>query len=440
MTILYKLIKIIIVLLIIVFLGVLVMYFTKICPPAGPWPTPPWCASSSSGDFVYRHLDYLKPPEKAQKNFQLGVGTMDIWGNPHLFMNLGEDTVTNYEKTLQRIGQIGSKIYFFTDFINLSQGTSIQILDKETFPATYNIPQADLKKVVDAAKANGQERIIMLTNLSDTSNEIEGFISGADKAGGVKDMLMGRLFKEFTENKAGLTSAENLKSFNQEQWQEFLENYRTAMVNQAKKAESAGVTDFIINAGDVIIDYYYSGNLSDYWLSVRGEVKKVFSGRVGFFGYPDVLIKTDLTDYDFVVVYFDANGDKDARAIFSGDGSEIENLKSAWKKYFSRDFWNKIKAEKILLLTIPSYQGARTGGWIEPGAYHDDLNKDYAEQANLYESLFETANENKKVDDIISYGYWWSPNIYPQGKSFRTDLSHSIRNKDAENVFYYWAK
>jgi hypothetical protein len=419
-------------------IGVICMFSFSICPPEGPWPMPPWCYSSSLLlPFKFEKPNYVNFLNGNAKKIILGVGTMDIWGNPHLLINLGENTENNYQTALKRIGSIGSKSYLFTDFINLGEGTNIKVLDKKTFPATYNISEEDLKNVVKIAKENYQERVIMLTNLSDTKNEIEGFISSANKDKNIKEMVMGQLFKKFTENSAGLTSEESLRGFNETQWQEFLNNLKTTMVSQAKKAQVAGVTDFIINPADVIIDYRYPGSLSNYWTDLAKEVKNVFTGRIGFFGYPDIISKTNLSDFDFTVVYFEVNGDKMAKSFFQNSEVNVDSLKIAFQKYFQQSFWSEIKNEKILLVTIPSYKGVISGGWIEPGELHSDLIRDDKEQALLYESLFETAGNN--VESIISYGYWWSPNMYPASKPLRNDLSHSIRNKDAEQVFYYWA-
>jgi hypothetical protein len=419
--------------------GVVAMFAFSLCPPSGPWPMPPWCVVGNELDFKNYQPDYIKYPAVASFKPQLGIGTMDIWGNPHLFLNLGEDTVRNYPSAIKRIGETGSKIYFFTDFINLGTDTEIRILDQKTFPATYNISEADLKSVVATARANSQERVMMLTNLSDTRDEIEGFIGSANAAGDIKEQLAGAAFKEFTQNKTALTSKDTLKTFNDQKWQEFLANLKIAIVSQAKKAQAAGVTDFVINPGDVIIDFYYPGNLSGYWQDVRSEVKQVFDGRVGFFGYPDIITKTDVGGYDFVVVYFEVNGDATARTIFADTQVELNSLATAWQKYFAQGFWQKIKAEKVLLVTVPSYTDVRTKGWIEPGKMNTGLEPNQKEQALIYEALFENLAGSPTVDAVISYGYWWSANMFPRSKPFRNDLSHSIRNKDTESVFYHWA-
>ncbi|MFA6919144.1 MAG: hypothetical protein WC244_03500 [Patescibacteria group bacterium] len=419
--------------------GIVAMFTFGLCPPPGPWPMPPWCVVGSELDFKNYQPDYIKYPIATSFKPQVGIGTMDIWGNPHLFLNLGEDTVRNYSSAIKRIGETGSKIYLFTDFINLGIDTEIRTLDRKTFPATYNISEAELKSVVATARANSQERVIMLTNLSDTRDEIEGFIGSANEAGDIKEQLAGVAFKEFTQNRTALTSKDALKTYDDQKWQAFLENLKIAIVNQAKKAQVAGVTDFIINPGDVIIDYYYPGNLSSYWQDVRTEVKQVFDGRVGFFGYPEMISKVDVGGYDFVVVYFEVNGDATARTIFANTEVELNSLKTAWQKYFAQGFWQKIKAEKVLLVAVPSYTDVRTKGWIEPGKMNEGLNPDQKEQALVYEAMFETLAANPSVDDVISYGYWWSANMFPRSKPFRNDLSHSIRNKDTESVFYHWA-
>ncbi len=420
--------------------GTALMFFTKWCPPQGPWPTPPWCASPESRNFSPKTLSYIAYPEKTKADFKLGIGTMDIWGNPHMYINLGEDTTKLYRSALTRIGAIKSNTYLFTDFINLGTGTEITSFDQETFPATFNISQDDLKAIVREAHANGQERIFMLTNLSDTANEISGFIASAEKEKNLKEIIMGKAFEKLTSLKVGLTSADALKKFSDKEWNEFLKNLRTKMLSQATKAQAAGVTDFIINPGDVIIENYYNKDLSSYWKESVTEIKKVFKGRVGYFGYPQMMVKINANDFDFVVVYFEVNGDAAARTLFTKTELKPEALRGAWQQYFDQAFLKNISKEKILLVTIPSYTGVKNKGWIEPGEMHGDLTRDDKEQALLYEALLEANMQDQKFSTIISYGYWWSANMYPQSKPLRNDLSHSIRNKDAEQVFYHWAQ
>lgn len=400
---------------------------------------PPWCAVESQ--FAVKNLDYIRLPEQTSLDtFSLGIGMMDFWGNPHLFLNLGEDTTKLYKSAISRASDIGAKSLFITDFINLGEKQDVLVFDRKTYAGCYNIPEWDLKNVVSEAKKRDIKRTILLTNLSDTQDEVEGFLESAKKDKDVKEQVVGALYKKITSKNIAWTDKNNLKKYTQKDWETFLANLKQSMVQQATKAQSAGVTDFIINPGDVIIDYLYPGNLSNYWAEVAWEVRKVFSWKIGFFGYPDILERTELSGYDFVVVYFEVHADKRTGKYFAGLWDNVSQFTGAFQKYFSLPFWNKITKEKILLVTIPSYDGVKTEGWIEPGKLNNSLTRDDTEQAMLYEALFEANASLKQVQSIISYWYWWSGNMYPQSKPLRNDLSHSIRGKDAESVFYSWAK
>lgn len=116
------------------------MFFTSFCPPNGPWPMPPWCAVESQ--FAVKNLDYIRLPEQTSLDtFSLGIGMMDFWGNPHLFLNLGEDTTKLYKSAISRASDIGAKSLFITDFINLGEKQDVLVFDRKTYAGCYNIPE-----------------------------------------------------------------------------------------------------------------------------------------------------------------------------------------------------------------------------------------------------------------------------------------------------------
>ena len=36
----------------VILVGILVMFLARICPPAGPWPMPPWCSAGNTSTFL----------------------------------------------------------------------------------------------------------------------------------------------------------------------------------------------------------------------------------------------------------------------------------------------------------------------------------------------------------------------------------------------------
>ncbi len=117
-------------------------------------------------------------------------------------------------------------------------------------------------------------------------------------------------------------------------------------------------------------------------------------------------------------------------------------LKSSFTEWLSLPDWNKINDKEIYIsVTLPSYDGSLKNGWIEPdGKYGPEYVSDFKEQAMGYEGLFRSLYSNNfNITGVISYGYWWTDRIYPEVPVLRNDFSHSIRNKDAENVFYKWS-
>jgi hypothetical protein len=76
---------------------VAVMFFGKICPPAGPWPMPPWCGDSTASDYPASIQDIIQngdcPPAGPWPN--------PPWcEDPENLAQIGEDTVVTFWVTV----------------------------------------------------------------------------------------------------------------------------------------------------------------------------------------------------------------------------------------------------------------------------------------------------------------------------------------------------
>ncbi len=415
--------KIFIGVFILLLIGATSMFVFKLCPPEGPWIKPPWCEGSAYIPFKYTELNYIKKTyQPTNKKLDFIVGTMDMWGNPHLLLDLGEDTKDNVKSTLKKISEIGAEGLYLTDFAQFTSDLQI----KEGSTGAETISQKELEGIVSTAKQLGLKKVILIVNLYNL------------------ELGFSRWRKGDTTN---TNISQILSSKNKENWKKLFENWNEFLKNEAQKASKAGVDYLVVVPGDFVFSNTEDKEiLNSAYKLFADTARKFFKGKIGIFlYYNDVAkIKEDtLKKFDFVVVSWDPNGDYMAREIFKNVKEDPEEIKKAFKIWLSLPSWQHLKDKEIFLsITMPSYDGALQKGWIEPGGtYGPEYKKDYKEQALAYEALFRSLYENDfNISGIISYGYWWTDRIYPEVRVLRNDLSHSIRNKDAEKVFYKWSK
>lgn len=426
------------------------MFIFSICPPQGPWPMPPWCVYKNVQPYQYEELSYITDTfEKTNKNLEFGIGMMDIWGNPHIWLDLGEDTTKNVDTTMKRLNDIGSEDLLITDYVLLKDDGSILFPTKDQIPGNYNMLQSELEDLVKKARENSQEKIMMVINLMDTSDEIRGYLEESQKAGKIKELIIAKYINSTTAKKGLLSSKEILDDFTKDDWDKMFEQWKEVMIIEAKKAEKAGIDYLIINPRDVGFEGYFWNDktyIDQKYQDLVKELRKHYSGKLGMYGIVQYIGELNVTnDLDFIVIDWDSHWCPYVNECFDNTPEDLSAIEDSWECYFNKVF-NKESCkvfeskETYLLVTMPSYDGAMKEGWIEPGGVYPDMKVDFKEQALVYEALFRTLYKNEyPITGVISYGYWWTDSLYPETRALRNDLSHSIRQKDAEHVFCKWA-
>jgi len=458
------------------------MFAFKICPPKGPWPMPPWCKNTeqSSGQmtdipgmakisevldqngisapkmemvqrsmsefevepYQPRDLSYIsKTFKKTGKELKFIAGMFDIWGNPYSppegmgipqklrenWFDLGEDPRKhdNIPASMQRLQDIGSEMVMITDFAEVQQDLMMKFQDDKV-DSCQTITQEELKKFVITAKEHNQQ-VIYITNLMDEKfqkERIKAYIQGSNL---------------YDKNPEEACSFDRF-NMSKEVFSELHDEWKKIMIEQAEKAETAGVDYMVINARDA--SWYsqeYSGYENQRYKEMIAELRKCYSGKLGVnmpleeLG-PD---KTFVQQLDFIIF-------REQIEKILGDAStdDVDSIVREWTEYLKCPGLKRLADKELFLeVLMPSYEGAMKKGWIEPGGHYPDLEKDFKEQALVYEALFRALyNQDKPViNGVMSYGYWWTNYIYPDIHELRTDLCHSIRNKDAEHVFHKWS-
>lgn len=462
----------------------------RICPPKGPWPTPPWCYAKedcttyegspfdglirktldgmgatglqvanacmfmrSFGDntfipYQYKELDYITgtenyPPVDREMNF--GIEMFDYWG--HNYEVSGIDKLTSSIPSFIR--NIWNK-YF-------SQGTDTR---------RHN----NLENSVERVKQLGGDYFYVIdfialvdddlnlerspyAGLNSMSQEDMDHIAEVTHDGGLESIIsltmidtdfFDQFSDYFNENDYGslydvMDGITKFDRFNVGDATERLhEVWRTAILNEAAMAEKAGIDRLIVNFLWLNQDPDMIQLDDAEWKETIAEIREVYSGKLGAFWVVNEGIEnySYFNDVDFV--YVGVENQKYTAGIAEDD---MDGLVNAWKEYLNSPQFDAIRnvPEVMFRIYLMSYDGAIDNGWFEIGGKYPDKVSDYREQAVLMESFMRALYETPDSPiNALTTIYDWHDYIYPNLHEIRNDLGTSVRGKDAENVFHRW--
>ena len=468
--------------------GIVAMPLLHICPPKGPWPTPPWCVNKddctnypptaidglirslsdkvgaeglvvanacmimrSYGDntfvpYEYQELDYITvvdefPPVERRIFFNTFMA--DYWGHnyeidtnyfdvPQIiadnWFSMGTDTRkhNNLENTTRRLNQVGMGSVVFTDFIWVDEDLSIS---KAEYPGLGPMTQNDMDRLVAVSKENDLEPVLALSIMDRLFSDqvVRYFNSG--EYGSYYDVAGPIIVYD------RFNLAENTPAVNQ--------SWRTAILQEAEMAEKAGFSALFAK------DYTGWRNTGEFvdldnreMKQTIAEVRKVFSGKLGAkaLNIEELSAGYDFySDLDFVVVDISIDN------IIAGlDENDMQGQIDAWKAFLTDPVLDVLTGvpEVILMFNVNSYDGVIDGGWIETAGHYPDLVRDDREQALVYEAFFRALYETPEtnVNGVQVGTYDWHDYIYPNFHEIRNDLGTSIRGKDAEHVLHRWTQ
>ncbi|MBN1432285.1 MAG: hypothetical protein JW931_05890 [Methanomicrobiaceae archaeon] len=400
----------------------------RICPPAGPWPMPPWCEGGidvpnfDSGlhyeEYVYSDLPYITENyEATDRPLVMGMAMQDNWGKitgtgPN-GNYITEDNRLYVDSSMERLSAINSELVLITDFATMDEDLNIF---SQSRGGAAMIEQGEFNDIASSARANGLETML-ITNIY----ELEPLARHQINCENITEDKIDGLFSEWREQ----------------------------VLYEAGKAESAGFDYFVINPRDIGFFFCeYDSYAVQYWPGIAEDVKKQFSGKIGMWGpsYYFSDYSFDTSDLDFIIL------DDGITEIVGGASEDVADIESKWTAWFERYRNARESAgddkEYFAMILMPSYDGAMQGGWVEifdlstiyiEGST-ENLVRDYKEQALVYEGFFRAVynSDDPPVDGVISYAYWWTDNMYPDTFFVRNDIVHSIRGKDADHVFAKW--
>ena len=417
----------------------LIMTVFKLCPPTGPWPTPPWCVIFERQAF---DVEVNVVPLSAIP----AIGMFDTWGRNYNF-RMFENTRDNIESSFERAQSLGAKEVFVHDFHRVVyrdnntdiSNTNYDIVD-ETFWNDFrdeSFSEKDIRIMANAAHTRGMTLGIS-HNLAfvNIGKYITKGITGEISASVEED------YKKLTE----ATQSEEWIRVYFSKWQERL-------VARAKLYEKYHVDMMDVSPG--FMTPSFSGHeilANTLWKDLIKGVRTEFSGKIvadaSLYGFLDGRIGEEnyraydyFNDADIVLVPFYGLHDI-YRTPVGGDTSEIyTSLKHILGKVTDEASRRGLKLS--LFFSPFSYKDAINQTPIEALDLNNpavkNLVPDGQHQADAYQAMFEVVSENQTFERIITGNMWWDDALDPL-VPVRVSIMPSFRNKPAESVIQQWFK
>lgn len=431
--------KIILVIAGIIFLIILsvgAMFVFNICPPQGPWPTPPWC---SAGFIKYEYEVNVVPSYLPQVR---AVNMYDTWGRNYN-MNMIETTQANIESSFNRAESLGSQEIYIHDFDRA-------VYDNGTDFKSQNY------QLVDE---------IFLNDMRDESisaNDLKILATNAHNRGmklGVKRNLsfvnIGKYIKDGIKGDISSAVANDYKEFNAFHSEDWISNYfqkwESRMLEKGKMYQAAGVD--IMSISPSFQEPTFAGHeklANDLWKNLIAKLRTVFKGKImvdfNIYGFLDGRNnQEDWTQYDYYkdVDIAEVKIYNILEKYWSDGGRAPENIqKEIEKMVFDLDKKAAELGIKISLFYAPSsYENGIFNGPVEYLDFKNptivNLKKDYNTQALAFDYFFVAVKDKQNIERINVGNFAWDDALDPEVNP-RVSVAAGFRNKAAEEVVGAW--
>lgn len=408
------------------------MFVFKICPPVGPWPTPPWC----SGIFIRN--EYTVNTNAVHIPQIKAVNMSDTWGRNYN-MNMIESTRQNIESSFSRVKELGASEVYVHDFDRaiFEDGadfttTNYKISDETFFNdmRDESMTESDVKNLVENAHEKGL-KIGIKRNMSfvDIGKYISAGISGEIQSSVEAD------YKKFN-------------SLHTKQWiKDYFEKWTVRMVEKAIIYQKYGVD--IMSITPTWMGPTFAGEellVNELQKKLITDVRKVFSGKVyvelslyGFFEDKDG--KEDWTKYD----YYKESDIAEIRVYDLLEHYRKGNIEKEIPRYLvDINAIAEKKGIKISVFFAPSsYVDSMKYGPLEVLDYRSEVVKntisDFDYQSKVFEIFFNTLPLLNNIERVNVASFPWDDALDPQVKP-KLSVASTFRNKPAESIVREWFK
>jgi hypothetical protein len=442
-------------LILIVFLIIITMAIFRLCPPIESGPQPPWCINEERFDKDFQtnslishlksiylskfpgknvpdsfydpsndNLNYFdKPIKKSDYNIMFGIAHNDFsWPVCRSFNECIVPEI-NIFSTFSRAKSIGADFIFITDYANNN-------LKREIYDNKVGLSKKIVNKKLEASNKNNLSTMVV-TNLF-IDDKVTRHIEYDEHL-----ESQSRRFGSTAMHKSVDNWAPNEDNMNK-----LFDSWEKMIIKKAKTWQKADY--FIINPEDTHLIFMTHPEIQNKrYKNIFEEIKKVYNGNICF------ILKNANFFNEFKELNFYENADCliiEGHFKFSEKKVEkdINSLIKFFDNYFSNTFFENNKDKEIfIMISAMSYDKYLENSWFEGWDYEHfnlEYEKDFRLQATIYEALFRSIQKNEPpIAGVLHYGYWWE-DVNFDDYFMRVDLINSIRNKDAEHIYYRWSQ
>lgn len=430
-------------------MGVGIMFFTSTCPPQGPWPMPPWCEGGGAIPPIPENLPSIVSTQAAAPFAP--TPTPFVYVLPQEYMQIFSSSEWEQNPSLPSgfmIGHTFMDVYttdlFQTyleptlDSMRASKGTwvvydnywSYQSLEPPIivpFPETQGFRNAtsdEICKMVQETHARGMKFALMTElNFDIARGEWQGWDQNTDFWQQSQQLLAEK--------------GDNLPA-NAEWWDAWFESYGTFLSEQANTAKQCDVDMLVI--GKQIDGAVRTGN-ADRWRELIAQTRKIYSGPLSYAAYTDQnysqASEFPYDDLDYIIIYLYNN-------VSDAENPTLPELVESFERFNDKQFepLSRMYNKPVIFLTpFQSRDHGARQDWFEPAAPAPEVGQDLLIQAQMYEALFQSIQDEDWVAGVWTWGYWWRNDfdIIWQSGDASFNKSSSVRNKPAMWIIQKWA-
>lgn len=434
-----------------VFLVVILMAIFRICPPITSGPQPPWCTNpefferdfslaglggalrvklmnwfpgSDNPESIYDpendDVYYFEHPSRINDySLMFGVAPSDFFWPVCQRFSSCIDPRKNVLNTLSRIESIGSDFVVFTDYVRIDD-------EKNIFIGKASLNQRHIDNKLLLADSYDLETFVLLNLFLDDSSarhmERDDFFENRRFGGS----LLARSVDYWDPD---------IKNMNL-----LFDNWEHTLIKNLERWSEADY--IVVNPEDTTFEFLnHIDIINNRNKKLINLAKENYDGNVCVhFGNLDYLVGFPEIDFykeaDCVIIggHFSFNN--------QGVENNVESFKSFFVDYFSHDFFYG-DYEVFQMISTMSYDNYIEDQWFEVWdlPFLDlEYESDFILQANSFEGFFRALQEvQPPIKGIFHYGYWWEDVNFDRD-NLNVKLMNSIRNKDAEHVFYRWSQ
>jgi len=407
-----------------------IMFTFKICPPVGPWPTPPWCHTGFTRNTYEVATNAVRLPQIKSVNMS------DTWGRNYN-MNMVENTRDNIAPSFDRVKKLGANEVYVHDFDravfekDADFTTEKYTLEDEIFlndMRDESMNESDIKKLAEEAHSKGL-KIGIKRNLS--------FVNiGKYIVAGISGNIQSTVETDYAKFNSGHT----------EEWiRDYFAKWEKRLMEKATVYQKYGID--IMSITPTWMGPTFAGHevlANDLQKNLIAKLRTVYKGKIhaevsryGFFENKDG--NEDWTKYDY---YKDADI-VEMRIYDLPEKYRNAKIEEALPQYLA-DLNSTAgeKGTKLSLFFAPSsYVDAMKTGSLEVLDYRSDKVKnavpDYPYQSKTFEIFLSTLPSLGNIERINVASFPWDDALDPEVKP-KLSVASTFRNKPAEQMIEQW--